>query len=228
MTGELTHDKAALVVVDMQNAYLHPKGSFARLWPDAANQEVRSIEPVNDAIAAGKQFDLTLLRRAIPGCRRLIDAARAAGVPVIYLTYVYRPDYKDGGVLIQEINPAFAGVGYVADGTWDAEVVEELTPQPGDFVVKKSRYSGFHATRLETVLRSLHAETLVMCGVTTHFCVECTARDAHMRDYRVFIARDATDEVNEIWKQTALASFAYGFGWVVGVDDVVEAWQNAA
>ena len=113
----------------------------------------------------------------------------------------------------------------MADGTWDAEIVDELKPESGDIVVKKSRYSGFHATRLETVLRSLHAETLVMCGVTTHFCVECTARDAHMRDYRVFVASDATDEVNEVWKRTALASFAYGFGWVVEVDDIARAWN---
>jgi ureidoacrylate peracid hydrolase len=226
MQVELGRDRAALIVVDMQNAYLHPKGSFARLWPEANNREVRAIDPVNDPIAAGKQFDLALLRRAIPGCKRLIDGARRAGIPIIYLTYVYRPDYKDGGVLIHEINPAFRDVGYVADGTWDAEIVDELKPQEGDFIVRKSRYSGFHATRLETVLRSLHVETLVMCGVTTHFCVECTARDAHMRDYRVFIARDATDEVNEIWKNTALASFGYGFGWVLTVADVVGAWTS--
>lgn len=224
----LGRDNAALIVVDMQNAYLHPEGSFARLWPEANNREVRSIDPVNDPLAAGKQFDLALLRRSIPGCKRLIATARSAGVPVVYLTYVYRSDYKDGGVLIQEINPSFRTVGYVAEGTFDAEIVDELKPQPGDFVIKKARYSGFHATQLETVLRSLHAESLVMCGVTTHFCVECTARDAHMRDYRVFIASDATDEVNEIWKQTALASFGYGFGWVVTVDDVSQAWLGKA
>ena len=224
MEAKIGRDRSAAVIVDMQNAYLHPKGSFARLWPDAANQEVRAIDPVNDPLAAGKQFDLALLRRAIPGCRRLIDAARKADVPIIYLTYVYRPDYKDGGVLIQEINPAFKEVQYVVDGTWDAEIVDELKPEPGDIIIKKSRYSGFHATRLETVLRSLHIDTLVIGGVGTHFCVECTARDAHMRDYRVFIASDATEETNEIWKQTSLASFGYGFGWVVTSDDVARAW----
>jgi ureidoacrylate peracid hydrolase len=224
MDAKLGRDRTALVIVDMQNAYLHPKGSFARLWPEAANQEVRPIDPINDPLAAGKQFDLALLRRAIPGCKRLIDAARQAGVPIIYLTYVYRPDYQDGGVLIQEINPAFKDVKYVAEGTWDAEIVDLLKPEPNDFIVKKSRYSGFHATRLETVLRSLHVDTLVMGGVTTHFCVECTARDAHMRDYRVFIASDATDEVNEIWKTTALASFGYGFGWVTTSEEVARCW----
>jgi ureidoacrylate peracid hydrolase len=221
-------DGTALIVVDMQNGYLHPEGSFARLWPDAAKKDPTDLQVTNDPVEAGKHFDLTLLRHAIPGCKRLIEAARTAGVPIIYLTYVYRPDYADGGVLIQDINPAFKDVRYVVDGTWDAEIVDELKPQDGDFIVKKSRYSGFHATQLETILRSLKVDKLVICGVTTHFCVECTARDAHMRDYRVWIPSDATDEVNAIWKQTALTSFAYGFGWVVTVEDVAKAWRLAA
>jgi len=225
MDSKLDCEGTALIVVDMQNGYLHPEGSFARLWPEAAKKNVESPLVIRDPIEAGKQFDLTLLRRAIPGSGRLIGAAREVGVPVIYLTYVYRPDYRDGGVLIQEINPAFKDVGYVTDGSWDAEIVDELKPQDGDIIVKKSRYSGFHATRLETVLRSLHVETLVMCGVGTHHCVQCTARDAHMRDYRTFVVQDATDEANEVWKQTSLASFAYGFGWVVNVEDVEQAWN---
>ena len=224
MAGRLNRERAALIVVDMQNAYLHPNGSFARLWPEAASENAGSIDVLNDPVAAGKQFDLTLLRHAIPGCARLIGAARKAGVPVIYLTYVYRADYRDGGVLIQDINPALKDVGYVAEGTWDAEVVDELRPEPGDIVVEKSRYSGFHGSRLEPVLRSLGAETLVMCGVGTHHCVECTARDAHMRDYRVFITRDATGEANQTWKEASLAAFERGFGWVVDVADVVDAW----
>ena len=202
----------ALIVVDMQNGYLHPLGSFAKLWPN---------------FEGGGGLEIARLRRAIPGCVRLVDEARRAKVPVIYLTYVYRPDYKDGGVLIDEINPALRSVGYVADGTWDAEVIAELTPRAEDFVVKKSRYSGFHATQLDTVLSSLRVTDLVICGVTTHFCVECTARDAHMRDYRVAIASDATDEVSATWKETSLQSFAIGFGWVKTVDDIAAGWKKA-
>lgn len=216
MPYQFRPERTALVVVDMQNGYLHPEGSFAKLWPKIQES------------ANGIELDLTRLRRAIPGCVRLVAEARQAKVPIIYLTYVYRPDYKDGGVLIDEINPALRTVGYVADGTWDAGIVRELTPRDEDFIVKKARYSGFHATQLETVLSSLHATDLVICGVTTHFCVECTARDAHMRDYRVVIARDATDEANETWKETSLASFAAGFGWVMTVDEIAAGWQSAA
>jgi len=211
-------EKTALIVVDMQNGYLHPRGSFARLFSAPPSRP-------QAAPAGSTPIDLTLLRRSIPGCKRLVDAARGASVPIIYLTYVYRPDYRDGGVLINEINPALRSVGYVADGSWDAEIIEELAPRPEDFVIKKPRYSGFYATALEATLRSLGIETLVICGVTTHFCVECTARDAHMRDYRVFIAADATDEVIEAWKDVALASFSAGFGWVLTTEQIVQSWQ---
>ncbi|KAB2352372.1 isochorismatase family protein [Actinomadura rudentiformis] len=102
--------------------------------------------------------------RSIPGCSRLIEAAREADVPVIHLQYVYRQDYKDAG--------------------------ERLRGQ--EIALQR-----LHATELETVLSSLRAENLVICRITAHFCVEPTARDAHMRDYRVVIAGDAAEEANE-------------------------------
>src|SRR5262245_45283246 len=150
MSVTLTRDVSALIVVDMQNAYLHPEGSLARLWPDAAGKDpgrLTRLEQADDPVETGRHFDLTLLRNAIPGCKRLIDGARQAGVPIIYLTYVYRADYADGGVLIQDINPHFKDVHYVVDGSWDAAIIDELTPRANEFIVKKSRYSGFHSTR---------------------------------------------------------------------------------
>lgn len=202
---------SAVIVVDMQNSYLHPEGAFARLWPQ---------------METPPEYDPQRMRRAIPGCRRLVDAARREGIPVIYLKYVYRPDYQDGGILIREVWPALKDANYVAAGSWESEVVEELEPAEGDFVVEKSRYSGFYATRLETVLRSLGAATLYIAGVGTRHCVESTARDAHMRDYRVFIVADATADVGEDMEQSVFASFSIGFGWVASIDEIVASWQT--
>ena len=208
--ADLPAAESAVIVVDMQNSYLHAEGAFARLWPQTDTPP---------------EYDPQRMRRAIPGCRRLIDAAHREEIPVVYLRYVYRPDYRDGGILIREVWPALKDANYVAAGTWEAEMVDELTPAEGDFVVEKSRYSGFYATRLETVLRSLGAKTLYMCGVGTRHCVESTARDAHMRDYRVFIVADATADVGEDMEQSVFASFSIGFGWVASIDEVVASWQ---
>ncbi len=169
--------------------------------------------------------DVTPLWEANPGCSELIDAAHAAEVPVIFTNYCLRPDYKDGGLLVQEIMPALAEVNYVAAGSWDAEILDELTPEPQDMIIDKSRYSAFYGTGLESVLTSLKIDTLVVCGVTTHFCVESTARDAGVRDYRTYVVRDATGEVSPEWKETTLASFGLGWGWVVPRSEVISAWK---
>jgi ureidoacrylate peracid hydrolase len=191
----------ALLVIDMQNGFCHPDGSFAQL-----------------------DLDISMCTAAIDGCARLVEAARAAGVPVIFTRYVYRPDYADGGVLVHELLPALAEVKSLAGGTWDAELVDELRPRPEDFVVDKSRYSAFYGTGLKPILSSLGVRSLIVCGVTTNMCVETTARDASQRDYRVYVVRDATGELDAARHDAALATLGFGFGWVTGVDDVLAAW----
>lgn len=197
-------DRTALLVVDMQNGFCHPEGSFAKLG-----------------------LDVSLCTAAIAGCQRLVDAARAARVPVIYTRYVYRADYRDGGVLVHELMPALASTGSLAAGTWDAELVDELPATTDDFVIDKNRYSAFYGTGLEPVLTSLGVDNLVICGVTTNMCVETTARDASQRDYRVFVVSDATGELEKARHDAALVTLGFGFGAVVDTGAVVDAWSAA-
>lgn len=195
-------DATALIVVDMQNGFCHPDGSFARLG-----------------------LDIGMCTAAIPACVRLTAAARAAGVPVVLTRYVYRADYRDGGVLVEEILPALREVGSLAAGTWDAALVDELVPDAADFVIDKNRYSAFYGTGLEPVLNSLHTRSVVVCGVTTNMCVETTARDASQRDYRTFVVADATGELDRARHDAALATIGFGFGAVVSTDEVLAAWS---
>jgi ureidoacrylate peracid hydrolase len=169
----LQSDGTALIVVDMQNGFCHPEGSFAKLG-----------------------LDVSMTNAAIGGCRRLIEAARNAAVPIVFTRYVYRPDYRDGGVLVHELMPALKDANSLAAGTWDAEIVEELAPASEDFVVDKNRYSAFYGSGLEPILTSLSIGSVVICGVTTNMCVETTARDASQRDYRTFVVSDATGELD--------------------------------
>jgi ureidoacrylate peracid hydrolase len=196
-------DQTALLVVDMQNGFCHPQGSFATLG-----------------------LDVSMCNTAIAGCRRLVDAAHAAGVPVIYTRYVYRADYRDGGVLVQEIMPALGSSGSLAAGSWDAELVDELPAGTDDFVIDKNRYSAFYGTGLEPVLTSLKVRNLVICGVTTNMCVETTARDASQRDYRTFVVSDATGELDKARHDMALATLGFGFCAVVDSDTVLSAWSS--
>ncbi|TDC54300.1 cysteine hydrolase [Actinomadura sp. KC345] len=199
---DITRENTALLVVDMQNGFLEDKGSMA---------------------AVGLPHEE--LRPAVPGCRTLIDAARAAGVPVIFTRYVFQPDYADGGVLPNHIVPAMKEVGALAAGSWDAEIVDGLAPAEGEIVIDKSRPSSFYGTRLEPVLTNLGIRSLVICGVTTNICVETTARDAGQRDYYVHVVSDATAEFDQARHEHALTGIGFLFGWINTVDDVLTAWS---
>jgi ureidoacrylate peracid hydrolase len=198
-------DATALLVIDMQNGFCHPDGSFATLG-----------------------LDVSMCTAAIAGCAGLVEDARAAGVPVVYTRYVYRPDYRDGGVLVHDLMPDLATARSLAAGSWDAELVDELSPREDEFVVDKNRYSAFYGTGLEPILTSLGVRRLVVCGVTTNMCVETTVRDASQRDYLTFVVSDATGELDRARHDSALATLGFGFGRVVTRAEVAAGWSVAA
>jgi ureidoacrylate peracid hydrolase len=200
-TPKILKKGSALIVIDMQNGFCHPAGSFAKIG-----------------------LDIAMCTAAIQGCQTLVDAAHLARVPVIFTRYVYQPGYTDGGILVHDLMPAIKEVNSLAAQSWDAEIVDELKPRAKDIVIDKSRYSAFYGTRLEPTLTSLGVRALVVCGVTTNMCVETTARDASQRDYRVFVVSDATGELDRARHDHALFTLAFGFGWVVPSGDVIEAW----
>jgi len=200
---QLDTDRTALIVIDMQNAFCHPSGSLAKLGKDAS-----------------------MCIAAVPACRQLVDAAHAAGVPVIYTRIVYRPDYRDRGIMPHEIRPVLKDAASCVVGTWDADLVAEFVPGADDFVVDKNRPSAFFNAGTDTILRNLDVRTVVVCGVTTSMCVESTVRDAGHRDYRTFVVSDATGELDRKRHDAALVSMGYFFAHVVTVNDIVKAWAR--
>lgn len=201
MDAPLEVERSALIVVDMQRGFCDPSGSSAR---------------------AG--FDISMCRAAIDPCVRLVDGAHRAGVPVIYTRLVWRADYRDGGVLTDEVLPVFVEARCCAAGTPDIELIPELSPRPEDFVIDKNRYSAFYGTPLASILSAQDVRNLVICGVTTNICVETTARDASQRDYRTVVVSDATGEIAPERHQWALETFGTRFGWVVGHEEVLKGW----
>ena len=203
---EVPREAVALLLVDMQNGFCKPDGSFAKM-------------------TAGRGLSIELCEKAVAGCQRLLEAARMSDIPIVFTRYVYHHDYVDGGVLLEKY-PEMKEIGSLAEGSWDAEIVDELTPRANEFVIDKSRYSSFYGTRLEPILNGLDVTSLVVGGVTTNVCVETTVRDASQRDYHVFVVSDATGELNQARHDNALEIMAYGFGWVVGSDEVLAAWER--
>jgi ureidoacrylate peracid hydrolase len=144
----------------------------------------------------------------LPGVKRLIDAFRRARRPVIYSQHVHHPGDLDAGIM------GWWWEGKCLEGSPESAIHPEIAPLPGEKVVAKHRYSAFYNTDLETVLRVLKVEDLVMAGVMTNMCCESTTRDAYYRDYRVFFLADGTGSINEEMHLASLLNMAFGFAYV--------------
>ena len=191
--------KTAMIVVDMQNAFLSDEGSMTR-----------------------GGMDITELKKTVSPVARLVDACHRADVPIIFTRYVLRADYKDAG-LRSERRPEFKKISSLVAGTWDVELDPRMNVQPGDYILDKTRYSSFYNTSLEVILRGLGADTLIVCGVTTEICVESTIRDAYFRDYKIFVPEDAVAAMDMDRHRGTLKTIEYGFGTVTSLDAIINA-----
>jgi ureidoacrylate peracid hydrolase len=213
----LKPSETAVIVVDMQNAYAS-KGGYIDI--------------------AG--FDVGGAPAAIAGTKTVLDAARAAGVTVIYFQNGWDRDYVEAGtpgspnyhksnaLKTMRARPELAGT-LLAKGTWDYAIVDALTPQPGDIVIPKSRYSGFFNTNVDSVLRARGIRTLVFTGVATNVCVESSLRDAFHLEYFAVVLQDAVHHAGpDFVQQAALYNIETFFGWVSTVTDFCGAISQAA
>src|ERR1700760_2435290 len=200
--------ETAIVVVDMQNAYASPGG-----YVDITG------------------FDVSGAAAAIAQTKKVVEAARAAGILVIYFQNGWDKDYVEAGgpgspnlhklkaLRTMRARPELAGT-LLAKGTWDYALVDELTPQPGDIVIPKTRYSGFFNTNIDSVLRSRGIRTLVFTGVATNVCVESSLRDAFHLEYFGIVLEDATHHLGPDFIQKAsIFNIERFFGWVSTVAD---------
>ncbi len=127
----------------------------------------------------------------VPHIQRLLDAARRTGRPVIYVGDAHLPTDPEMDVWGE----------HAMRGTEGAQTIPELEPQPGDHVLEKRSYSAFYETGLDTILRRLGVDAVVVAGLHTNICDRHTSADAFHRGYRVIIPRDCvqalTDEEHE-------------------------------
>ena len=165
MSADLT--KAALLLVDLQNDFLHPEGAYGRGGQSCAEIAAlpARLAPLAQAFRAHGGLVIATLFTLVPG---------RGGEPII------SPHLK-------QMRP-FLGRGDFAPGSWGQAVVDEL--QPVDASVEKLAYSAFYMTRLDWLLRKLDIDRLVVGGIVTNGGVASTVRDAHVRDIDVTVLSD--------------------------------------
>jgi nicotinamidase-related amidase len=151
----------------------------------------------------------------LPSVKRLIDEFRRAGRPVIFARHVHHRNDLDIGIM------GWWWKGKCLEGSPESEIHPDLAPLAGEKVIFKHRYSAFYNTDLETVLRCLKVEDLVISGIMTNMCCESTARDAYYRDYRIFFLADGTGSVTEEMHIASLLNLSFGFAFVTTCDAIL-------
>jgi nicotinamidase-related amidase len=189
----LRKKKVCLLVVDMQNEFLSDSG--AEFFHNASD--------------------------IVPNVKRVIDACRKSGVPVIYTGHRHEDPTVDGG-LTAEWWPEIKSGRCLVKGKKGAEILGSLAPRSDERVIWKHRYSAFYNTDLEIVLRGMGVTDLIITGILTNICCETTARDAFMRDFRVFFVADATATSEPEFQVATLKNLAYAFAFVLTADSLLK------
>jgi nicotinamidase-related amidase len=199
--------RPALLVVDVQRDFADP-----------------------DALAAwGVDADgLAAVENAVARCGELVDAARAADVPVVWIELAYDPERPwRSSAWLQTGSPssptdAFPCVAGSPGAAW-----WRLEPAEGESRVHKRFYSGFLGTDLAGVLSRAGAGWVVVAGLTTECCIQATAYDAAQHDLPVVVASDATAAYTDELHRAALANLALNAADVRTSDDIVALWQRS-
>ena len=198
--------KSALIIVDMQNDFVHPDGALghrARGYPE-------------------REIDMPFLMGTIPNVSRLADAFRTSRRPIIYLAHVLKPDYSDAQIPYWRIDRSPGGNRtFIVEGTWGAQIVDDLEPREGEHLIVKKGFGGFSNTPLDTVLRNMGVTTCVVSGVTTCVCVSTTIRGGVDHNYRMILVEDAVAEVSRETHEAELKTMGRVFADVKMTDEVV-------
>jgi len=156
---------------------------------------------------------------------RVAEACRVAGIVVIHASHVLRPDGSNIGVL-SELAP-IVKEGIINKGSESAALHKGLIVDPRDILLEKPRFGAFHGTDLELILRSRGIDSIIVTGIATNVCCETTAREAVVRDFRVFFLSDGTTtfDIGDIsaaeLKRATCATMGFIFAQVLTVDEMI-------
>lgn len=199
-------DTSALLVIDLQNAFVHEKGTLGVSGVDT------------------KRLSTIVLPLA-----KLVRRCQAGGMPVIWtMQEHYEVDALRAKKKLAAHTARRKQVSALA-GSWDAEIVHDLKDLAAanpSLVIRKHRFGAFHETRLEQVLRMLGTRTLFVAGTTANACVETSIREAYLRDYDVVAITDCISGVNEEWERVAHQVWQQYFCVLQSSDQVLQ-WIEA-
>lgn len=172
--------RVAIITLDLINELCDPKGKLARYADRIEKNQI--IEKINQLTEYGRAQQQAL---------------------IAHVKLVFRKNYAD----CSSISPLFKAAAennILSENSWGVAFSDKLTIADNDVVINKHRVSAFYGTDLELILRANQIDTLILTGIATNNAIELTAREAHDRDFRVIVASDATEGLNDTEKNASL------------------------
>jgi nicotinamidase-related amidase len=192
---EIERGHCALLVIDMQNEFVRPK--WTPYWVPEAT-------------------------RRIPTIRRLVEKCRAMAVPVIFTAFAAFHHDLDRPSSGANMPNRFPGIPHDPEWFCDGTICDELAPAKNEVVIHKGSYGAFFDTPLETILKNLNRDTIVICGTLTNFCCGTTARQGYERGFKVVVLSDATATDDMDLQEAELMVLRKGFARVMTTAEVIE------
>jgi ureidoacrylate peracid hydrolase len=210
MREKVNPSHCALLVIDMQNDFIADGGLISKDGRDTTEAKK--------------------LSERLP---ELINAARKAGVLVVFVRNIYTTDqnlYLSDSWLEQAARKREGGyttTPVCGPDSWGGDFHGDVRPLKTEAVISKHRYSGFHNTNLDTVLRANAIRTVITTGVVSNVCVETTAREAFVRDYYVVLPRDAAAAYSTADHEQTLSNIERFFGELSSIEELCSIWRES-
>ncbi len=194
-------DDCVLLVIDMQDEFVRPEWTSAWI-PEATRQ--------------------------VPKIKRMIETCRNQGVPVIYTVFSKTNEFLDRPRYGHTMPNRFPDLG--ADASWfvNGQVWKDLAPQADEIVIHKPSYGAFYDTPLETILKNMNRNTILISGTLTNCCCGTTARQGYERGFKVVVGSDITSTYTREMQEAELGILRFAFARVMTSDEIIRAFAAKA
>lgn len=194
---EIVPNNCALLVIDMQDEFVKPH--WTPDWvPEATKQ--------------------------VPRIKGLIEHCRNKKIPVIYTVYSKTHNYLDRPKTGHLMPGRYSKLEIDRSSFFvDGRVWHEIAPRKDEIVIKKSSYGAFYDTPLETILKNMGKDTVIICGTITNYCCGATARQAYERSFKVIFGSDVTSTDVPEMQEPELKVLRKGFAKVLTAEEIIKA-----
>lgn len=192
---DIIPENCALLVIDMQEEFVRPEWTSSWI-PEATRQ--------------------------VPKIKKLIDFCRRNEIPVIYTafrdTHAFRDRPKYGNLMPNRYHQLGSDASWYREG----KIWHELAPEKNEIIIFKPSYGAFFDTPLETILKNLEKDTIIICGTLTNYCCGTTARQGYERGYKVIVGSDITSVDSPDMQEPELKVLRKGFAKVMDLEGILK------